>query len=279
MWFKGCFHLHTSNSDGNLKPLEVYNRYKGKGYNFIAITDHDIFTRLDLDKEPEDNFLVIENSIEFGYKDTLLHILGIGLANNEFDKQQSSQKIIDYIINSGGIAIIAHPNWMWGTKFNELSSLKNYHGIEIFNSLIKIHEGSSFALEKWDYLLSSGHKVWGFAVEDLHYPKDFLIFKGWIMVNAKELTKECIFDSIKKGIFYSSTGIVLNKFGIGENRFYVSSKNGEEIIFIGDHGRILKVVDDKKGEIEVDKKLKYIRCEIRSVEGIAYTQPIFIDSL
>ena len=63
MWFKGCLHLHTTNSDGKLKPTEVYNCYKDKGYDFISITDHDFITKLDLGLEK--NFLVIENSVEF----------------------------------------------------------------------------------------------------------------------------------------------------------------------------------------------------------------------
>ena len=273
MWFKGCFHLHTTNSDGELNPIDVYNYYKDKGYDFIAITDHKFFTKLE--KKPDKDLLVIENSIEFDIG-TNLHILGIGLKNNIYNDQKNHQEIIDFIIKNKGIAIICHPNWMWAGKFNKLSKLKRYHGIEIFNSLIKEHIGSPFALEKWDYLLSQGNKIWGFAVEDFHYIKENIIFRGWIMVNARRLTKKDIFDSIISGNFYCSTGVVLNECFINENKFQVSSQNGEEIVFIGDNGKIIKVIDGKKGEIKIDMEYKYLRCEVRSEEGIAYTQPIFI---
>ena len=160
MWFKGCFHMHTTNSDGELSPIEVYNFYKDKGYDFIAITDHNFFTKLE--KKPDKDLLVIENSIEFSLPSSSLHILGIGLENNNYNDQKNHQEIIDFIIKNKGIAIICHPNWMWAGKFNKLSKLKKYHGIEVFNSLIKEHIGSPFALEKWDHLLSQGYKIWGF---------------------------------------------------------------------------------------------------------------------
>lgn len=281
MWIKGCLHLHTTCSDGELTPTRIYDSYKDKGYDFIAITDHNVITNTD--KKPEKNFLVIENSIEFHLTGSYLHVLGINLKSDKIEKFKDHQQIIDFILKNDGIAIIAHPNWMWVPKFNEISRLKNFHGIEIFNSAVKeppinAYVGSSFALEKWDYLLSQGYKIWGFAADDLHIPKEHLIFNGWIMVNVKTLTKKDIVDSIKKGNFYCSTGVMLKDCYRDKNSYYVNSDNGEEVVFIGENGKIIKVIDGKKGKIEINKKYKYIRCEVRSTEGIAYTQPVFGDS-
>ena len=39
-WFKGNLHLHSTNSDGRLSPEEAAKRYKEKGWNFIAFTEH-----------------------------------------------------------------------------------------------------------------------------------------------------------------------------------------------------------------------------------------------
>ncbi len=282
MWIKGCFHIHSTYSDGELEPVEIYNIYKDKGYDFIALTDHNIITKID--NKPDKDFLVIENSVEFNLADSYLHILAIGMQGEKFKKFQDHQQIIDFILKNDGIAIIAHPNWMWAPKFKEIIKLKNYHGIEIFNTCIKeppikkYGVGSSFALEKWDYLLSQGYKIWGFAADDLHMPKEHLIFKGWIMVNVKTLTKKAIVDSIKKGNFYCSTGVMLKDCYRDKNSYYVNSDNGEEVVFIGENGKIIEVIDGKKGKIEINKKFKYIRCEVRSKDGIAYTQPVFTDS-
>ena len=43
-WYKGNVHTHTTNSDGELSPKEVISLYKNKGYDFLAITDHNKLT-------------------------------------------------------------------------------------------------------------------------------------------------------------------------------------------------------------------------------------------
>jgi len=41
MLLKGCLHTHTTCSDGKMTPGQVVKSYESKGYDFIAITDHD----------------------------------------------------------------------------------------------------------------------------------------------------------------------------------------------------------------------------------------------
>ena len=44
-WFRGVFHCHTTNSDG-ARPVEaVTSWYAERGYDFLAITDHNQLTR------------------------------------------------------------------------------------------------------------------------------------------------------------------------------------------------------------------------------------------
>ena len=46
-WFKGNTHTHTLWSDGNDFPDMVVDWYKGKGYDFLALSDHNILSRGD----------------------------------------------------------------------------------------------------------------------------------------------------------------------------------------------------------------------------------------
>ena len=41
MGYKVDYHIHTYYSDGTMKPTEVVRRFSEKGYDMIAITDHD----------------------------------------------------------------------------------------------------------------------------------------------------------------------------------------------------------------------------------------------
>jgi predicted metal-dependent phosphoesterase TrpH len=45
MLLKGCIHIHTTCSDGELSPQEVADAYSDLGYDFIAFTDHDSLLR------------------------------------------------------------------------------------------------------------------------------------------------------------------------------------------------------------------------------------------
>lgn len=45
-FLKGNLHTHTKNSDGRNTLEEMINRYKELGYDFVAITDHNKFTKI-----------------------------------------------------------------------------------------------------------------------------------------------------------------------------------------------------------------------------------------
>ena len=50
--YKGNLHLHTTWSDGAQPAEEVVEAFKAKGYHFISLSDHDIYTRTeDFDTE------------------------------------------------------------------------------------------------------------------------------------------------------------------------------------------------------------------------------------
>jgi hypothetical protein len=44
---KGALHTHTTCSDGQLTPAELVAAYRGLGFQFVAITDHDHLLRPD----------------------------------------------------------------------------------------------------------------------------------------------------------------------------------------------------------------------------------------
>ena len=41
-WYKGCLHVHSTASDGRLTPEEVLQWYRGRGYHFVALADHNV---------------------------------------------------------------------------------------------------------------------------------------------------------------------------------------------------------------------------------------------
>ena len=43
-WFRGNLHAHSTNSDGVRTPEHVIEDYAARGYDFLAVSDHDTFT-------------------------------------------------------------------------------------------------------------------------------------------------------------------------------------------------------------------------------------------
>lgn len=43
-WWKGNTHTHTTMSDGDSSPEVVAQWYKRNGYQFLVLSDHNIFT-------------------------------------------------------------------------------------------------------------------------------------------------------------------------------------------------------------------------------------------
>ena len=93
------------------------------------------------------------------------------------DVRVESHRLADLIIGAligtnGSFAIMNHPNW--GPAFVHcaqewLDVWDSYKGIEIYNGVCEFLPGSAFATDRWDQLLTSGRRVWGFANDDHHW--------------------------------------------------------------------------------------------------------------
>src|ERR1051325_8912578 len=61
-WYKGNTHPHTLNSDGDSSPDDVVKWYRGHGYQFLVLTDHNVLTSVEALNALhglDDKFLVI----------------------------------------------------------------------------------------------------------------------------------------------------------------------------------------------------------------------------
>ena len=58
IWLKGNLHTHTTNSDGELPPERVVRAYRERGYQFLCLSDHNIFTAYPQFNE-KDKFVMI----------------------------------------------------------------------------------------------------------------------------------------------------------------------------------------------------------------------------
>lgn len=272
-WFKGNFHTHTTRSnDGKATPQEVCDWYRERGYDFLALTDHDHLAD-EKDWQTPDDFLVIR-----GVEVSGNHLVGLDITQAP-DKRLPIQEKIDLILQQGGFCIAAHPNWQfdhWPLQLLEKSV--GYLAIEIFNTHVSVLEGSGYALDKWDKLLSQGRRVWGVASDDAHNPLGGLAARGWVIVSAPKLSLPDLRKSFEQGDFYASTGVELESLEIGANQIRITVHSAEEILFIGQEGKILERVRGSNAVYSVRGDEQYIRTECHGLNGAAYTQPEFLSS-
>jgi hypothetical protein len=277
-WLKGNLHAHTTHSDGAQSPEELLSIYQRLGYDWICISDHDTVTPRP-DRRPEGLAFLSGNEVTARGP----HLLYIG-ASDLVAPDPDRPKVVSEILARNGLCILNHPNW--GFEFLHwpqelLESIPGYHGIEIYNGIVRRLEGSSLATDRWDRLLSKGKRVWGFANDDAHLESDCGI--AWNVVRCEKGDPGPIIESLKSGRFYASTGVSLSALETGGGKIRMISTNGSCCVVVMDHGVELGRYPGRSWQFDLERlagswRPSYFRFEILGDSGAtAWTQPIFLE--
>ncbi len=274
-WLKGNLHTHTTSSDGPRPHQEMIDDYASRGYGFLAISDHDIYTStVDYEGFEGRGLVLIPGNEISANGPHLLHVNAHGLVEPHADRQQ----VLDDVAVSGGFALFNHPNWH--ANFNHcpqelLVSCQGYVGLEIYNGVICRLEGSPYATNRWDMLLTQGRRVWGFANDDSHAAQD--VGLGWNVAYVQEASMAGIVESLGQGRFYASTVVVISDIQVNEMRIAIKTENATRIVALRDGATRFAQVDTGAIEVKVPPNTSYVRFECWGTgEAFAWTQPFFI---
>lgn len=275
-WLRANFHAHTTNSDGTRSPQAVLDDYAARGYDVLMLSDHDTLTETSK-LEARGMVLIPGNEIsKDGFH--LLHLDAKKVIAPHTDRQQA----INEIKGENGLAVLCHLNWHRyhdHIKLETLQSLTNYFGVEIYNGVIRYHEGSPLATDKWDMLLSEGRKLWGFANDDSHSPEHVGV--AWNMVQVKEKSQKGVLEALQHGRFYASTGVVINSVRVYGQTIVIDTENAQRITASVEGGFRIAQVDAPTLTLHVpdDAPWRYVRLECWDVgEAMAWTQPFYLDN-
>ncbi|MGC8667936.1 MAG: CehA/McbA family metallohydrolase [Chthonomonadales bacterium] len=273
-WLRGNLHAHTNQSDGVLEPAELVAAYEALGYDFLAVSDHDRITPL-ADLRPRTRMVLIEGEEVGGGPHTLaIHV------HSRIDPRMARQDVLREAAKQGGITILNHPNW--GVTFSHwphsvVEALTAYTGIEIYNAVIDLLEGSSLATDRWDRILSSGVRAWGFANDDAHHPED--IGRAWIQVAAEEPTVQAILTAIQSGSFYASTGVTIQHLAVEGRTIVIHALDCQRFRFVGRHGAVRSFADGPTARYTPSGDEGYVRIECYGCgDAFAWTQPFWIEA-
>lgn len=274
-WLRGNLHAHTTNSDGKAAPQAVVDLYAERGYDFLMISDHDKLT----DPKPLDarGMVLIPGNEVSARGPHLLHVD----AHSVVPPDEDRQTVLHHVLADGGFAVLNHPNWQ--KSFNHcslelLEKLEGYAGIEIYNGVIRRLEGSPLATDKWDRLLASGRRLWGFANDDSHAPEQDIAL-AWNVVQADDRSVKGIVDAFLDGRFYASTGVEIESVSVEGATVKVTAPNAKRLVVNGDWGKRLKQADATEIAYSVEENAPYTYIRVEAYgegEAQAWTQPFFI---
>jgi len=279
-WLKGNLHTHTTNSDGLLTPHQIAFLYRANGYDFLSITDHSRLTDVkELSGRFEDFILLPGEEIGIGN----LHLVALNI-HREIKSDNNPERVINEVSEQGGEVIVAHPYWS-ALTLRDLQEINGYLGIEVYNATCDIAVAKGYSTVYWDNLLYRKRYTYGFAVDDAHTglslqrPTDTC--KGWIMVKVNKRNPESLMDSLRKGLFYSSTGPEIYDVQIRDGAIHVKTSPVQAINFIARNGLGRRFVAFDKLLSEATYTIKgnegYIRIEVVDGKGgTAWVNPIIL---
>jgi hypothetical protein len=297
-WWKGNTHTHTLESDGDSPPLTVATWYKTHGYNFLVISDHNVWVDpARLASLVDSAFLLIPGEeVTTSFQRRPVHVNGLNVPSLVTPRTDSTllgtvQKNVDAVREVKGVPHINHPNFGWTFTADVLARVKNDKLIEIHNGHPTVHNhgggGSPGMEEVWDKLLTGGKRIYGIAVDDAHhFTGEFAANRanpgrGWVSVRSTSLGAQAILAQMEEGRFYASNGVELDSIRVTPREMTVTVRQRGDfkytIEFIGEGGKVLSRSSANRASYRLAGNEVYVRARVTDSMGSqAWVQPVFV---
>lgn len=300
--YRGNLHLHSTRSDGAYLPADVVLAYRNRGYDFVCLSDHEVY--FNTDTYDRSDFLALagyEMACEMSRRETgqQYHVHGLldsslraprpfghdeEHAKPRYRNLETVQAMMDEMRGRGNALIMNHPDWS-GNRCEDLLQLEGYFAIEIYNHQCEVGEASGYALSFWDYLLQRGRRVFGIAADDAHRgPPDTAVsefFGGWVGVQAERFDQGGIVAALTGGRFYSSQGPEIRDLRVEDSEIRVECSPVRFIRFIPYPAVGQSFSNQDGSELEAARyRLSgdegYVRVECIDAQGrTAWSNPVF----
>ena len=350
--YKADFHAHSTNSDGSHLTAQMVEDHYAKGFDILAMTDHDYttFSWNTVDKGALSFSRVVQ--METGVGRDGKNMIGVFPANEQSSVDhinsfwasynntgtggltavEKMSETIGTVEKSGGITHLNHPGRYTGggmgyapndeagiAAANNEASVSKYVnlfmtypscvGMEIIN---KIDGDSRSDRVLWDNILTKtmpeGRSVWGFSNDDAHSMN--AIGYSWNVMLMPALNTKETRIAMEDGAFYAVSRVSrldginryypnnnemrgdgdastlylldqstpgISNIVVSESTITITGADYDVIEWIAD-GKVIATgatidLNDHKGEIN-----SYVRAQLKSSTGIAFTQPFGVES-
>ena len=327
-FYKANLHMHTTISDGNMTPEETKKAFIEKGYQIVAFTDHEVMVpHIEL---TDDNFLALTSTeisinqrrncdfmftktyhLNFYSRDPYKSfyssfdkaILWLEHSKNYITEEQKqtqykrvySIECINEMIKMANeeecLVSLNHPVWSL-QDYRDYISLKGLWAVEWHNTGC-VNESYHDTIQPLDDLLRVGENVYPIATDDAHRIQD--CFGGFTMVKSPSLKHEDVYDSLKRGDFYSSQKPLIEELYIEDGIIYIKTSKVKQISITTDK-RYTKTIKAQQSQYltnesiditgylnrcdETLNKYEYIRITVIDEEGYkAHTRAYYLNEL
>lgn len=296
VWLKGNLHSHTTNSDGSLTPEEMKEAYVHHGYDFLAVTDHDIYT--DTRHMTDENFTMIQGFEQYSNSsetDKDIHIQYLWADEVEGIKDRDVLHLKErtgkcgmefaYEMKRKGVFVqLNHPHWSMA-NVGDFGAETPFEAIEIMNYDADWLENMGKGVVFWSEMLFRGDRLWGTGSDDNHNhaPLDSMYsdsFGGFTVVKARDRSPQAIMEALHTGSFYTSEGPEIYDFYIEDDMVHIKCSPCEKIYICCKWRPYQRIFG--RHVTEFHTKLRgpetFIRCECMDARGrTAWSNPIWLD--
>lgn len=259
---RGNLHTHSVRSDGTATLEAMVGWYREHGYQFLAMTEHDL--RVDPGEVASltgPGFVVIAGEeVSDRWESRPLHV-------NALCARQGIDGGVDFggadvglgvmftqIRAAGGTPLVNHPNFHGSLGADDIArGASGRYLLEIWSGHPDVApEGDwSHPSEEtlWDEVLARGGDAIPAAVDDAHaLPDDSgapraLPGRGWVETFGDETAPDAICGALAGGRLYASNGPVLARIAVQDDVFTVVVTDPRATVaFLGDRGAVLAEV-------------------------------------
>ena len=234
--YKANLHCHSTFSDGRYDVQKLKEMYKSRGYSVVAFSDHNVL--VPHPELREDGFIPM-TATEIDVNDGRGHCYHLNFFSEDKEKKEfppiervysvdGINKIIKIGNENGFLCQYNHPRWSFQNA-PDFVGLQGLWSFEVFNTGCQIEMDDGWGDYEYEVICRDGH-VYPVptATDDNHNGMTDDLdssycdsFKGWTTIYAPELTYEAIFDAMKRGDCYGTTGPEITALYVENDRVHI----------------------------------------------------------
>lgn len=280
-WFKGNTHIHSTASDGGKTFAQLGQMYKEAGYDFLFRTDHWVASNVAADTEAAP--LLWLDGIELDGHDrggSYYHVVCLGRVEG-IQPAKGLVAAMETAREQGAFIILAHPHWT-GNTFDDATRY-GFDAVETYNHVCRWLNGKHESGPYWHAALKRFPNTLGLAVDDAHIRPEHPTWNGgWIMLNAPSLSRDTVWDALRRGNFYSTCGPLLHSLACvdGLVSFTSSPIQFARLVgpdYLGERIGQPDAAPMSEGSFRIPSDWPYLYLEIEDAAGRrAWTNPLFV---